>query len=211
MRFRKNRLTNPKNSLPGKMQKKTSLHKARLFGIGFFHAAHAEESAPSSIRGERQSYSRSAGCEWITYPGLFDAVTDVELSMTSTGIKENIIVNRYTGNHVYAYQMTTEGLTAAQNGREILLYNENGDMMAKVEAPHMTDAEGRYSTDIAVSLEGGGGSYRVTYRPNDEWMQSAAYPVTIDPTGNYFNDLATGIGDVFVSSDNPSHHYEHTV
>ena len=211
MRFRKNRLTNPKNSLPGKMQKKTSLHKARLFGIGFFHAAHAEESAPSSIRGERQSYSRSAGCEWITYPGLFDAVTDVELSMTSTGIKENIIVNRYTGNHVYAYQMTTEGLTAAQNGREILLYNENGDMMAKVEAPHMTDAEGRYSTDIAVSLEGGGGSYRVTYRPNDEWMQSAAYPVTIDPTGNYFNDLATGIGDVFVSSDNPSHHYDHTV
>ena len=107
MRFRKNRLTNPKNSLPGKMQKKTSLHKARLFGIGFFHAAHAEESAPSSIRGERQSYSRSAGCEWITYPGLFDAVTDVELSMTSTGIKENIIVNRYTGNHVYAYQMAT--------------------------------------------------------------------------------------------------------
>lgn len=131
--------------------------------------------------------------------------------MTSTGIKENIIVNRYTGNHVYAYQMTTEGLTAAQSGREILLYNENGDMMAKVEAPHMTDAEGRYSTDIAVSLEGGGGSYRVTYRPNDEWMQSAAYPVTIDPTGNYFNDLATGIGDVFVSSDNPSHHYDHTV
>ena len=42
-------------------------------------------------------------------------------------------------------------------------------------------------------------------------MQSAAYPVTIDPTGNYFNDLATGIGDVFVSSDNPSHHYDHTV
>lgn len=49
--------------------------------------------------------------------------------------------------------MTTEGLTATQNGREILLYNENGDMMAKVETPHMTDAEGRYSTDIAVSLE----------------------------------------------------------
>ena len=176
-----------------------------------FHAAHAEESAPSSIRGERQSYSRSAGCEWITYPGLFDAVTDVELSMTSTGIKENIIVNRYTGNHVYAYQMTTEGLTAAQNGREILLYDENGDMMAKVEAPHMTDAEGRYSTDIAVSLEGGGGSYTVTYRPNDEWMQTAAYPVTIDPTGSYFNDLATGIGDVYVSSANPSKHYDHTV
>lgn len=148
--------------------------------------AYADESAPSSIRGKRQSYSRSAGCEGITYPGLFDAVTDVELSMTSTGIKENIIVHQYTGNHVYAYQMTTEGLTAVQSGKEILLYNSNGDMMAKVEAPHMSDAEGRYSTDIAVSLEGGGGTYRVTYRPNDEWMQSAAYPVTIDPTGNYF-------------------------
>ena len=72
--------------------------------------------------------------------------------MTSTGIKENIIVHQYTGNHVYAYQMTTEGLTAVQSGKEILLYNTNGDMMAKVEAPHMSAAEGRYSTDIAVSL-----------------------------------------------------------
>lgn len=75
----------------------------------------------------------------------------------------------------------------------------------------MTDAAGNYSTDISVSLEGGGGSYTVTYAPNDAWMQTASYPVTIDPTGSYFNDLATGIGDVYVSSANPGKHYDHTV
>ena len=73
----------------------------------------------------------------------------------------------------------------------------------------MTDAAGNYSTDISVSLEGGGGSYTVTYAPNDAWMQTASYPVTIDPTGSYFNDLATGIGDVYVSSANPGKHYDH--
>lgn len=145
------------------------------------------------------------------YPGLFDAVTDVRLSALTTGVKEDVIVRQYTGNHVYAYRLSTQGLTARQSGQEILLYNEDGQALAKLEAPHMTDAAGNYSTDISVSLEGGGGSYTVTYAPNDAWMQTASYPVTIDPTGSYFNDLATGIGDVYVSSANPGKHYDHTV
>lgn len=35
----------------------------------------------------------------------------------------------------------------------------------------MTDAAGNYSTDISVSLEGGGGSYTVTYAPNRQLLQ----------------------------------------
>ncbi|MFR5786123.1 MAG: hypothetical protein ACLUHE_02620 [Christensenellales bacterium] len=72
---------NLKNSLPGKCRRKRAYANASVGG--FSCCFMRKESAPSSIRGERQSYSRSAGCEWITYPGLFDAVTDVELSMTS--------------------------------------------------------------------------------------------------------------------------------
>lgn len=177
-------------------------------------AARAEETRPSSIVGQRiRGKARSAvgGVSAVVYPGLFDAATDVRLSALTTGVKEDIIVHRYTGNHVYAYRLTTQGLTARQSGQEILLEDESGHTLARLDAPNMTDAEGRYSTDITVTLTGEGGSYTVTYRPKDEWMREAAYPVTIDPTGSYLNDLATNIGDVYVSSANAGRHYDHTV
>ncbi len=177
-------------------------------------AAYAEENRPSSIAGQRiRSRARSAanGVSAVVYPGLFDAVTDVQLSLTTTGVKEDILVGQYTGNHVYTYRLSTEGLSAQQAGQEILLIDENGNVLAKLEAPNMTDAEGQYSTEIAVELTGSGNRYTVTYRPSDEWMREAAYPVTIDPTGNYVNDLATNIGDVYVSSANAGRHYDHTV
>lgn len=179
-----------------------------------FPSAYAEDSRPSSITGQRiggRARSAGSGVSAVVYPGLFDAVTDVRLSALTTGVKEDIIVRQYTGNHAYAYRLSTQSLAARQSGQEILLCNENSQALAKLEAPHMTDAAGNSSTDISVSLEGGGGSYTVTYSPSDAWMQAAAYPVTIDPTGYYFNDLATGIGDVYVSSANPSKHYDHTV
>lgn len=177
-------------------------------------SACAEENRPSSIAGQRiRSKARSAGSgvSAVVYPGLFDAVTDVRLSTLTTGVKEDIIVHQYTGSHVYAYRLNTQGLTARQSGQEILLIDENGNVLAKLEAPNMTDAEGQYSTEIAVELTGSGDRYTVTYRPSDEWMREAAYPVTIDPTGNYVNDLATNIGDVYVSSANAGRHYDHTV
>lgn len=62
-----------------------------------------------------------------------------------------------------------------------------------------------------MSISGGGGSYRLTYTPDAEWMAQAAYPVVIDPSGHYFNDLATGIGDVYVSASQPDRHFDHTV
>ena len=177
-------------------------------------AACAEENRPSSIVGQRivgKARSAEGGVSAVVYPGLFDAVTDVRLSALTTGIKEDIIVRQYTGNHVYAYRVNTQGLAARQSGQEILLEDEQGNVLARLDAPNMTDAEGRYSTDIAVTLTGGGDSYTVAYRPSDDWMREAAYPVTIDPTGSYLNDLATNIGDVYVSSANAGRHYDHTV
>ena len=193
------------------------------FVPSLFHAlipGASAESRPGSIPGIRQYVSGETGAKRLrstggqicgmTYPGLFDAVTDVHLSVSTTGVKEDIRVHQYTGNHVYAYRLTTEGLTAVQSGQEIHLICQ-GQMLAKLEAPYMKDANGASSTDITVVLEGSGSSYVVTYLPNDDWMRNAAYPVTIDPSGSYYNDLATNIGDVYVTAGNPNKHFDHTV
>ena len=144
-------------------------------------------------------------------PRLFDEVTDVHLTAFTTGFKEDIVVGAFTGNHVYAYELHTSGLTASLSGQEILLSDAQGHMLAKLEAPNMTDASGRYSTNIAVSISGGGGSYRLTYTPDAEWMAQAAYPVVIDPSGHYYNDLATGIGTSMFPPPNRDRHFDHTV
>lgn len=168
---------------------------------------------PESIPAQPISQMRSAngGASSVAFPGLFDEVTDVHLTAFTTGFKEDIVVSAFTGNHVYAYELHTSGLTASLSGQEILLCDAQGNMLAKLEAPNMTDASGRYSTNIAVSISGGGGSYRLTYTPDAEWMAQAAYPVVIDPSGHYYNDLATGIGDVYVSASQPDRHFDHTV
>lgn len=179
-----------------------------------------QQARPSSITGQkiggasrakglRSAPSSAGNVSAIVYPGLFDAVTDVRLSATTTGIKEDIIVSQYTGNHQYAYTLRTDGLSAVLSGKSVELFDEAGHHLATIDAPDMTDANGNYSKDIEVSLTGSNGNYMLTYIPNDAWMQSAAYPVTIDPTGQYVNNLSTGIGDVYVTSSNPTKHYEH--
>ena len=192
-----------------------------------FSSALAEEELPeenrirpSVITGQKIGGSRapkmkmlrsaapaSTGFNAAVYPGLFDIATDVRLSVSTTGVKEDIIVSQYTGNHIYSYKLNMEGLTATLAGKAVNLCDEDGNCLARIEAPNMTDASGNYSTDIEVTLETNGDSYILTYEPNDEWMQSAVYPVTIDPTGQYFNYVKKGIADAYVSKKYPDTHY----
>lgn len=182
-----------------------------------------EKTRPTVITGQKIGGSRgvqkrmlksaapaSSGFSAALYSGLFDEATDVRLSATTTGVKEDILVSRYTGNHVYSYKLNTEDLTASLSGSVVNLIDSDGNCLARIEAPNMTDAAGNYSTDIAVTLTGNGGSYTLTYAPNDEWMKSAVYPVTIDPTAQYYNNLASGIGDNYVNANNGARLYSFT-
>ena len=180
-----------------------------------------EKTRPTVITGQKIGGSRgvqkrmlksaapaSAGFSAALYSGLFDEATDVRLSATTTGVKEDILVSRYTGNHVYSYKLNTEDLTASLSGSVVNLIDSDGNCLARIDAPNMTDAAGNYSTDIAATLTGNGGSYTLTYAPNDEWMKSAVYPVTIDPTAQYYNNLATGIGDAYVNANDGARKYD---
>lgn len=182
-----------------------------------------EKTRPTVITGQKIGGSRgaqkrmlksaapaSSGFSAALYSGLFDEATDVRLSATTTGVKEDILVSRYTGNHVYSYKLNTEDLTASLSGSVVNLIDSDGNCLARIDAPNMTDAAGNYSTDIAVTLTGNGGSYTLTYAPNDEWMKSAVYPVTIDPTAQYYNNLASGIGDNYVNANNGARLYSFT-
>ena len=61
----------------------------------------------------------------------------------------------------------------------------------------MYDAEGKASSDIAVSMVQSKKTVEVTYTPNAEWLsaEDRVYPVTIDPT-NTSSKATSNIEDV---------------
>ncbi|MCL1965341.1 MAG: hypothetical protein FWF69_09860, partial [Firmicutes bacterium] len=193
-----------------------------LLGIFGIQTAHAEEedfaedtaaeqpASPSRGRGRGKTFrnpgrnrtiagsgsgSKDAESKQMRYDGLFDEVTDVILTGSEDKVKEDIIIRQYLGSHVFAYQVYTEGLELVQMGSEVYIYDEEAEHAATILAPYMYDATGIVGGGVGVSLSGGGGSYRLTYTPNDAWLADPArvYPVTVDPPVS----LNTSYGDTF--------------
>ena len=170
-------------------------------------------SAQPEERGLVSATGRRRGQSAVLYQDVFEEGTDIKLSALTTGVKEDIVIGAYTGNHVFAYRMNFHGLTPVQNGGEIQLYHMN-QQQGVVHAPYMTDANGKTSTDIAVDFTSlGGNEYELTYTPSDDWLsaEERAYPVTIDPWLDYWNGSPDGSAGsaygTYVNTASPDSNY----
>lgn len=161
------------------------------------------------------STEAQADVDGVLYEGLFEEGTDVKLYATQNGVKEDIIVASYSGNHVYPYRMTFAGVTPVQTGKAILLYDAEQNAVGCIVEPYMWDAAGETSGDIQVDFRGLGNSeYELTYTPNDAWLAdpNRAYPVTIDPYIDYYlgapaGSPTTSIAATYVNSGSPGSNY----
>lgn len=135
--------------------------------------------------------------------------TSVEYEVTSTGLKENIILEKIPKNEVeYKYNITSKKLTAQLNEDNSVTFKDaDGKVIFEIPAPIMYDAEKTSSTDIAVALSGKNGKYTLTYKPSFEWLTSdLVYPVVVDPVINTVNE-SLGIKDTVADSANPNVNY----
>ena len=141
------------------------------------------------------------GYSAILYPGAINEYTDIEISPLEKGMKENIIMHRYTTSQL-SYVLSFQGLTPVQSGSSILLYDAAGNTAATISAPYMYDASGNYNFDITAGIEPAEGGYRLTYYMDEAWLKNAVYPVTLDPSieFSYDYDYYKFIENSFVSS-----------
>ncbi len=166
---------------------------------------------PGTVDGRLRGYSEGTYSA-VVYEGVFSENTDIELRALQSGVKENVLIGEYTGNHVYAYRMNFNGLTPVLSGRTVKLYSA-GKQVGLIDAPYMSDARGSSSTDIAVSLNSiGGGSYELTYTPSDEWLCSdrRVYPVVMDPQVTFTSSSSSSIRNNYVNSAAPNTLYSAT-
>ncbi|MBQ3489715.1 MAG: DNRLRE domain-containing protein, partial [Clostridia bacterium] len=121
----------------------------------------------------------------VLYRDILENI-DLEYTLRGTGIKENIIIKEKMDSYSFSFDMKVKNLTAelTSNGSIVLKDSQSGEIVFRISAPFMTDANGAYSEAVSYSLEQlKKGEYRLTVTPDSTWMndESRAFPVTVDP------------------------------
>ena len=146
----------------------------------------------------------------VTYPNFYGAGTSLVYTPTLSGVKEDIVLQSYTGVSSFTFTLNTNGLNLYQaNGRYYLAEGktavrrfELGDMVA-------FDARGQFSVGTAsVTTVMPGQAYRITVTVDEDFLADSGtvYPlsvtssITVKDTGT----VANAIEDTSIYSGRPT-------
>lgn len=140
----------------------------------------------------------------ITYKNIYKD-TDLQYQVTGNKLKENIILNSYTGKNTYSFELKLKGLKAAEKDGIIYFTDKKNQKIWYLEKPFMKDANGKYSNNVTLSIRNESGKTYVDVTADQSFLldSSTKYPVTIDPTINSWDVMS----DTFVSGLNPNSSY----
>lgn len=136
--------------------------------------------------------------------------TDIEYSISSNKIKENIIINQPSAiKEQYSFNLSAEGLTGVvEDDNSVSFFNNDGEKIFYIPAPFMKDASDVTSLNINVELiNNGNDEYVLTYLPDLDWLNDSirTFPIVIDPIIGVVN--STWIEDVSVTSEHPNDNF----
>ncbi|MGM9646754.1 MAG: Ig-like domain-containing protein [Eubacteriales bacterium] len=141
----------------------------------------------------------SADQTTVTYAR--DLVTRYQYNLTSMGFKEDIVVNRYTGQTHYSFVLKTHGLTPVNQYGTWVLVDESNTVRACIGDVIIFTADERNNTlgELQVEEVIAGQEYRLTIVMDADWLadEATVYPITIDPALTYANTTAN-IQDITV-------------
>ena len=140
----------------------------------------------------------------------FENNCELEYIVTSTGVKENIILNKKTDKNEFSFNVTADGLMLVKNTNGSISANdENGEEIFYIPAPFMYDSKNAYSYDVSYNLkENNNGTYTITITADEEWLKDneRIYPVTIDPVIQT-KRTKTEIEATFIASGSPNQNF----
>lgn len=133
--------------------------------------------------------------------------TRYDYSLTCCGIKEDIVVNKYTGQTEYSFFLKTGGLHPIVKDESVFLADSDGNVKVSMgdvlvfSADEKNNIFGTYRfTSIVDDAE-----YMVTIVLDEDYLKNpnTQYPITIDPTLeiNYANNGAGAIQDVTINQN----------
>ena len=148
-------------------------------------AASVENPANTSfaLMSDSQKIESAVSSSKVTYANAFGSGINLEYGIRAYAVKENVILqNANTGFRGYKMQVTALGLIAQKDEYNTITFADSeGNVKFTIEAPYMMDAEDNVSGDITVTVTQTANGYDITYIPNAQWLNTATYPVVIDP------------------------------
>ena len=151
----------------------------------------------------------------LEYLDVFPGKVDIQYITTPSGLKENIILHKYSGQNIFYFNVSFENLKpAVMEGEAIpLLDSETGEIalvLGQIDArdAYEVDAQQQH-TSIKGSLKLihlGQNDYSLSVEIDRGFLEdkSTVYPVTIDPSIIIYND---NIIDTSVYSEKPDQPY----
>ena len=122
--------------------------------------------------------------ERLLYPNVFGLGTAVQYTPTLTGVKEEILLSRNVGKNSFAFLLETGGLVLTeQSGQFVLIDPETEQQVGKLGEIIVFDSAGQVVRgNMTAQTILAGQKYGITISVDQEFLASATYPVSIDPT-----------------------------
>lgn len=122
----------------------------------------------------------------VLYQDVFDEYTDVKYTFTYSGVKEDIILEKYNGVSSFNYEVSTGGLSLNEEKGALVLRDDNGEAKAVIGEIVVFSADNKNNTfgEYTIKEKVKNSLYTVTINVDKEYLTSpdTTYPVTIDPT-----------------------------
>ena len=192
-------------------------------GINFNNAFTFEAKSNISSRKAEQGQAENEQGK-IIYPNVFGPNTKVEYINTENGLKENIILDKYTGQNRFdfTFRSDTHIPILTENGTNILVADKNDlqkieyrflslyayDSYDPAKDPEQRDSDFRHmNEDLYYELtDNEDGTYTITVVVPEEYLThpEIVYPVTVDPSLEPYVSSNSNAQDTFVDAATPS-------
>lgn len=114
-----------------------------------------------------------------------DGKTDVQYTVQSNGVKEEIVLAQWEGKNRFTYGLDAGRYDVSLENNQVLVREKGTDkLLFNINAPLMADSSGQTSTALTLDLGMKGNHYLITVTASEDWLASSerVYPVRIDPT-----------------------------
>ncbi|MBQ3847699.1 MAG: DNRLRE domain-containing protein [Clostridia bacterium] len=123
----------------------------------------------------------------VTYKDVFGAGIDVRYTPTLSGLKEDIIIERYNGINAFEFRAETDLCLFEDESGYYFAEYETAGLKFRIGRIIAYDAVGNISLGV-LEYELTDGGYLIRVTADNEFLSSAdtVYPVTVDPTINVY-------------------------
>ncbi len=168
--------------------------------------ASEERGDTTGLDGNGRRIYRGLSSGKVRYPEAL-AGADLEYVVEGTRLKENLVLKEEpAAGFAVTYRLRGNKLEAElqEDGSVKLVNGKTGAAVGRLGQPVLYDAAGEESREVAVELAAGKrpGEYQITYRPSEQYLGQATYPVVLDPLIEA-ETAGTNIRDAKVCSGEP--------